>query len=43
MRTDNERAIRLYRSKGFVNEGTLRKAVFIGGTYYDHLCMGLEL
>ena len=43
VRTDNERAIRLYESKGFVFEGTIRKAIFIGGAYYDHLCMGLEL
>ena len=43
VRTDNQRAIRLYEGKGFVQEGTIRKAILLGGTYYDHYWMGLEL
>lgn len=43
VRTDNKRAILLYERKGFVNEGTLRKEIFINGTYFDHHCMGLEV
>ena len=43
VRTDNRRAIALYEDKGFVLEGTIRKAIQINGVYYDHHCMGLEL
>jgi nitroimidazol reductase NimA-like FMN-containing flavoprotein (pyridoxamine 5'-phosphate oxidase superfamily)/RimJ/RimL family protein N-acetyltransferase len=43
VRTDNERAIRLYEGKGFVREGTIGKAIVVGGEYFDHLVMGLEV
>jgi len=43
VRTDNSRAIALYLRKGFALEGTIRKAIQIDGTYYDHHWMGLEL
>ena len=43
VRTDNERAIALYERKGFVIEGTIRKQVFLDGTYFDHYWMGMEL
>ena len=43
VRTDNSRAIRLYRSKGFQIEGTCRKEILLDGRYYDHHWMGLEL
>lgn len=43
VRTDNQRAIRLYERKGFVNEGTIRKEILLDGSYFDHHCMGLEL
>ena len=43
VRTDNQRAIRLYEGKGFVQEGTIRKAILLDGAYYDHHWMGLEL
>jgi len=43
VRTDNERAIALYERKGFVIEGTIRKQIFLDGTYFDHHWMGLEL
>lgn len=37
----NERAIRMYRAVGFVEEGRLRQQVWIGDRYDDELCMGL--
>ena len=43
VRTDNERALALYEREGFVIEGTIRKQVFLDGTYFDHHWMGLEL
>ena len=43
VRTDNQRAIALYLRKGFALEGTIRKAIRIDGTDYDHHWMGLEL
>jgi RimJ/RimL family protein N-acetyltransferase len=43
VRADNHRAIALYRSKGFVVEGTLRKEIYLDGVFYDNLCMGLEI
>jgi RimJ/RimL family protein N-acetyltransferase len=43
VRTDNQRAMRLYMAKGFVTEGTIRKAILLAGRYYDHYWMGLEL
>ena len=43
VRVDNQRAIRLYESRGFVREGTLRKEIYLDGQYYDLYFMGLEL
>jgi RimJ/RimL family protein N-acetyltransferase len=43
VRTDNQRAIHLYERKGFVNEGTIRKEIFLNGTYFAQHWMGLEL
>lgn len=43
VRTDNTRAIALYLKLGFVVEGTLRRAVFEGGRYFDDYAMGLWL
>jgi RimJ/RimL family protein N-acetyltransferase len=43
VRTDNQRAITLYKRKGFVIEGTIRRAIFLDGEYFDHNWMGLEL
>lgn len=43
VRTDNARAIRLYEKKGFKLEGTIRREMFLAGTYYDNHCMGLEI
>ena len=38
---DNERAVRCYRSVGFVEEGRLREHVWFDGRYVDELHMGL--
>lgn len=38
---DNERATRLYRALGFVEEGRLRQHVFSGGRYRDVLLLSL--
>ncbi|MCX7884043.1 MAG: GNAT family N-acetyltransferase [Caloramator sp.] len=35
VRTDNERAINLYKKFGFEIEGHLKKSLFIDGRYYD--------
>ena len=43
VRSDNLRAINLYKRKGFSVEGTLAKQMFVGGRYYDNFWMGLEL
>ena len=38
---DNERAIRLYKSCGFVEEARLRARSWIEGEYVDHLVMSI--
>lgn len=43
VRADNQRAIVLYKRKGFVIEGTIRREVFLDGKYFHHHWMGLEL
>lgn len=43
VRTDNHRAIDLYRRKGFTVEGTLRRQIYANGTHFDQYWMGLEL
>lgn len=43
VRTDNDRAIRLYEHRGFVREGTISREILLDGRYYDHYWMGLEL
>ncbi len=43
VRADNHRAIILYKQKGFVVEGTLKKEIFLNNTYYNNLWMGLEI
>ena len=37
----NERAIRCYRAIGFVEEGRLRRQIFVDGQYVDVVLMGL--
>jgi len=37
----NERAMRAYRSCGFVGEGRMREHVWLGGRYVDNVIMGV--
>ena len=41
VRTDNERAIKLYEKFGFVVEGVLRKHMLIGGAYRESYLMSV--
>jgi RimJ/RimL family protein N-acetyltransferase len=43
VRTDNTRAVALYQRFGFRIEGTLRREIFLDGTYWDLYWMGLEV
>jgi RimJ/RimL family protein N-acetyltransferase len=43
VRSDNQRAIRLYRSFGFVSEGTSPRALFINDRFFSERHMGLCL
>ena len=43
VRTDNQRAIALYKRKGFKSEGIVRKEMWIEGVFYDNMLMGLDL
>lgn len=43
VRADNERALHLYRRKGFALEGTLHKEMRVDDRYFDNHCLGLEL
>lgn len=38
---DNERAVRVYRACGFVQEGMLRQHAYSNGRYHDVILMGL--
>lgn len=41
VKSDNTRAIALYKKCGFVPEGKTSRALFIDGEFYDYLNMGL--
>jgi len=43
VRADNKRAISLYRARGFVDEGVLRKQFCVDGEYYDLIAMGMDV
>lgn len=43
VRTDNERAIKLYKKHGFFEEGILKRDFLIDGKFYDSYAMGLEI
>jgi RimJ/RimL family protein N-acetyltransferase len=43
VRVDNEPAIRLYRSMGWVEEGHTTRDTLIGGKFNDCLFMGLPI
>lgn len=39
--SENERAIRCYRACGFVEEGRLRRHIWVSGRYVDRVMMGI--
>ena len=39
--SENERAMRCYRACGFVEEGRLRRSIWIDGRYVDGVLMGI--
>ena len=41
VKSDNIKAIALYKKCGFVPEGKISRALFIDGEFYDYLSMGL--
>lgn len=43
VRSDNAAAIALYRGRGFVEEGVLRKQFAIEGEFFDLIAMGIDL
>ncbi|MGB0591126.1 MAG: GNAT family N-acetyltransferase [Myxococcota bacterium] len=43
VRADNTRAISLYRGRGFIEEGLLRKQFFVDGEHYDLIAMGMDV
>ncbi len=43
VRTDNERAVKLYTNLGFGIEGTIKRALKIDGTYFDDYLMGQQI
>jgi RimJ/RimL family protein N-acetyltransferase len=42
-RTDNFKAIKLYKKLGFEEEGMLKRDILIDGIFYDILCMGMMI
>lgn len=43
VKSDNTKAIALYRKLGFVKEGNISKFFYYGGQFYDVYVMGLEI
>ena len=43
VRSDNAAGIALYKSLGFVEEGTRCREFYVGGTFFDCLMMGLSI
>lgn len=43
VREDNERGINLYKKCGFEKEGLLMKDIYVNGTYYNTIPMGLYI
>ncbi|AHF07394.1 GNAT family N-acetyltransferase [Desulfitobacterium metallireducens] len=43
VRSDNNRAVKLYKSLNFVFEGTISREFFINGKFYDSIHMGIEI
>ena len=43
VRSDNARAIHVYQTLGFVQEGLITRQFFISEQFYDFICMGLNV
>ena len=43
VRTDNQKAIRLYEKFGFVRQGLITREFIVAGEFFDVLSMGLEI
>jgi RimJ/RimL family protein N-acetyltransferase len=43
VRTDNSRAINLYKRHGFKEEGIITRDLYLDGVFYDSLYMGLAI
>lgn len=43
VRSDNDRAIRLYERFGFVREGLITREHLVDGKFYDSISMGLQI
>lgn len=43
VRSDNKRAIELYKKFGFAEEGLLTREFYMNGVFYDILAMGLKI
>jgi RimJ/RimL family protein N-acetyltransferase len=43
VRSDNNRAIKLYKNMGFIVEGEISRFFYIDGAFYSVLCMGLKI
>lgn len=43
VREDNDKAIRLYARKGFMEEGRVTRDFYVAGKFYSSILMGLEL
>lgn len=41
VRTDNEKAIHLYKKFGFIEEGVIKRDFLIDGIFYDTIAMGM--
>jgi len=43
VRSDNERAVRVYEKLGFIQEGLITREFYISGLFYDSIHMGLSI
>lgn len=43
VRSDNDRAVSLYKKLGFIEEGLISREFLISGRFFDFYCMGLNI
>jgi len=43
VRSDNDRAVRVYEKLGFVQEGLITREFFMSAQFYNFICMGLNV